>query len=165
MVEVGLQSSWLLSATSRAILITSSWFVHLEDQVAVLGVHLTRVERRAVVIEAPTIALDPSGAVERIKVVLPVEIKRTRPRIVLLHFYVVVLRVPRHVPVVEVVAPTRERWRPEVHHQVLGLILPRDGACVCSAAHLSPIDKPGNVAWCPLEGVLVEIGARLEVRL
>ncbi len=74
--------------------------------------------------DGPSFALPPAAIVEAVEVILPAEVKAASFGVIGIILDVVVAGEPRHVPVVEVVAPTSVGGRPEVHANVLGLVLP-----------------------------------------
>ena len=136
--------------------------VHFEDQMAVLNEDVLFMENRGAIATAP-VTLLPSTLIEAVEIVPPMVLKLTSLLVVLLHFDIVVPHIPRHALIVEVVAPARERRRPEVHEQVLPLSEELHiGRALGLTAHAA-IDFPGDMLRCPLDHILVEVVAWLEV--
>ena len=136
--------------------------VELENKSAILSVDLAGVEGRTVVTEAPAVRLIPAIGIERVKVVLPVEVKATSLRVVVLNLDVVVAREEWHALVAEVITPACEGGRPEIHKQVLRLVGPVDVCATIFPAAFVAIDGPADVLGGPLDDIFVPVGAWLE---
>ena len=89
------------------------------------------------------------------------EVKTASLSVVRLHLDIVILDVPRHVGVTEIVTPSRESWRPEIHHQVLRLGQELHVGGVLLTAHGLTIEVPLDIGGGPLNHILVPIGAGL----
>ena len=140
----------------------ASGVVHLQDKVAVIGVHLAGVEGCATASEGPIVGFQPATSIERVEVIFPVEVEATSLSVVRLNLDVVVVGVPRHASVAEVVAPACERGCPEIHHQDLWLVKEENVGCVLNVSHNISIETPRDVGGCPLDHVLVHVGMWLE---
>ena len=141
----------------------SSGIVHLKHKRAVFGVDLSAIEGGAIVSKAPIFALQPPTLVERVEVVLPSEIEASCLGVEGFNFDVVISGEPRHPRIVEIVAPSCERGRPKVHHEVAGLVQEVHVCSALSPADLIAVDEPRDVVRCPFNHVLVPVGAWLEV--
>ena len=96
------------------------------------------------------------------------EIKSTCLSVVGFSANEVVFGVPRHIGVIEVVAPAWESGRPEVHHEDLWLVEELDIRGVLSSAYDFVVDGPLHVGWSPLDSKRVVASAwlvRVDIRL
>ena len=81
---------------------------HLEHEIALLDEDLSAKESGSVVCETKVITGLPSGQIEVVEVVLPVQIKLSSLLVVSVHLYKVIHGVPRHVNVVKTYLPLRK---------------------------------------------------------
>ena len=116
-------------------------FVHLEDKATLLDKDLGAEESGRVVCEAVVVAGFPSGEVQEVKVVPPVQVKHASLLVVHVDLDVVIHCVPGHVRIVESNLPLGELRSPEVHHERLWLRNQLDGRVKLTVgSHLTAID-------------------------
>ena len=147
---------------SREVTGMSIIVVHLEDEVAIFDVNLTAHEKRRVVLEAPVVACVPFFSVKGVEVVSPSQGEVFLVVIVVIDLDKVVLGVPGHSDIIEIVVPWGPGRSPEVHHE-LSVVLKEVN--ILSAFSLSDeliVDEPANVVGSPLNGVGEPVRLRVE---
>ena len=136
--------------------------VHLEDKVAIFDVNLAAHEKRGVVLETPIVASVPFLGVKGVEVVSPSQGEVFLVNVVVVDLDEVVLGVPGHLGVIEIVVPWRPDRSPEVHHE-LSVVL--EEVNILGALSLSDelvIDVPADVVGSPLNGVGEPVGLGVE---
>ena len=123
---------------------------HLENEVSAMNESLFCTESCAIMIKCSIVTFVPSMDIERVKVILPMEIKSVCRVIVCVRFNVVIDTVPWHVNWMESMSPRVKGWRPEVHHDRLALVhILNSWIFVCDSSDFMAIKTPGNVIWMP----------------
>ena len=154
----------LAAVMSVSMNTVSLWLgLHLEDEIASLGVGIIRVEDARVGLETST-CLMPAASIEIVEIVTPVEPELILVDIVVVHLDIVVEDVPWHISGVEAMSPRIEGRSPEVHSEGLGLAHVVNGllAIMSAMSDLVPIDLPADVVGGPLHLVDVPVVARVE---
>ena len=136
--------------------------VHLEDEVSILNVDLAGHEEGGVVLEAPVVAGVPLLGVEMVEVVSPLQVEVLFLNIIVVHLNEVVLGVPGHLSVVEVVVPWRPHGSPEVHHELSGHVEEVHILGTLGLAHELVVHEPAHVVRGPLDGVSEPVAAGVE---
>ena len=136
--------------------------VHLQDQVTILNINLARHEQGGVVLKSPVVARVPFFRVKCVEVVSPSQSEIFFILIVVIDLDEVVLGVPWHLSVVEIVIPRFPAGRPEVHHELRGHLQEVHILCALALAHELVVDVPADVVRGPLDRVGEPIAARVE---
>ena len=136
--------------------------VHLEDKVSILDVGLAAHEKRRVILKAPVVASVPLLGIEVVEVVSPAQREVLLGLVVVVDLNEVVFGVPRHGNIIKEVAPWGPARSPEVHHELGRHVEEVDVLGVLGLAGQLIVDVPRDVVRGPLDGVGVEIGARIE---
>jgi len=136
--------------------------VHLEDEAAILDVGLAAHEERRVVLEAPVVASVPLLLIEVLEVISPSQLELFSRLVVIVDLDIVVLGVPWHVSVIEVVIPWGPAGSPEVHHELSRHVQEVHVLSALSLSHEVVVDVPADVVRGPLDGVSVPIGVGVE---
>jgi len=90
---------------SREITSVAIVVVHFEDKVAVFDVDLAAHEKRRVVLKAPVITGVPLLGVKCVEIVSPAEFEVLAGCVVVIDLNEIVLSIPRHLSVIEIVVP------------------------------------------------------------
>ena len=138
--------------------------IHLQHERSVLDVDLAAHEERGVVVEAPVVACVPLLLIERLKVVPPAQFEIFLVHIVIIDLDEIILGIPRHVGVIEVVVPGRPGRSPEVHHELRGHGKEVHIFGALALAHELVLDEPADLLRGPLDCVGDPVVARVEAR-
>lgn len=113
---------------------------HLEDKFAMACVDVVTMEFARVVLKA-AFCLVPSIQVKLFEVVAPLELKLIGMIVPREHLNVIVKGIPGHVFVLQAFTPWMTCRRPEVHPQILSLILrPYRSKCIIKMPHFNTIN-------------------------
>jgi len=136
--------------------------IHLEDEAALLDVDLAGHEEGGVVLEAPVVAGVPLLGVKRVEVVSPAQLEILSVVVVVMNFNEVVLGVPGHLGIIEIVVPWRPARSPEVHHELSRHVEEVHILLTFALADQLVVDVPGDLVGSPLDGVGKPVRARVE---
>ena len=154
----------LTAVVSMGVNTVGLWLgLHLEDEIAGLGVGIIWVEDARVGLETST-CLMPAARIEMVEIVTPVEPELVMVDIVVVHLDVVIENVPWHISGIEAMTPRIEGRSPEVHSEGLGLAHVVNGLLTIMRAmsDLVSIDLPADVVGGPLHLVDVPVVTRVE---
>jgi len=105
----------------------------------------------------------PATAIEKVKVIAPVEHKFFFLGAPLVDLNVIEEQVPRHVSSIQSMAPRVESGSPEVHSEGLRLVkVGYSGVSEVRVAHSVAIDGPADVLGGPLKLIDVPVVMRVE---
>ena len=135
-----------------------SGLVHLEDEGTLLNEDLRAEESRRVVGESVVVARLPSGEIEEIEVVSPVQIEHAGLLVIVVHLNIVVHCIPWHIDIIKSDLPLGELRGPEVHHKRLWFADQFDcwvKFTVC--AYLATVNRPSDEVRGPFNLIYMPV--------
>ena len=142
--------------------LSKSGLFHLKNEVTLLHENLWSEESCRIVCKPIVVAGFPSGEIEEIEVISPVQIKHPRLLVICVYFDIVIHRVPWHIMITETYLPLRELWSPEIHHQGLRLWDQFDSwVKLTISTDLATIHWPSNKVWGPFNLINVPVFCRI----
>jgi len=136
--------------------------VHLEVEGTILNVDLAGHKEGRVVLESPVVASVPLLGIPGVEVVSPSELEVLGVLVVVVNFNEIVLGVPRHLSVIEIVVPWRPHGSPEVHHELGRHVKEVHIFLAFALANKFVVNVPADVVGSPLDGVGEPVSARVE---
>ena len=136
--------------------------VHLEVKLTVLDVDLAGHEEGRVVLEAPVVAGVPFLGIPGVEVISPSELEVLGGLIIIVNFNEVVLGVPGHLGVIEIVVPWGPHRTPEVHHELSGHVEEVNILLTFALANEFVVDVPADIVGSPFDGVGEPVRAGVE---
>ena len=135
---------------------------HLQNERAILDIGLATHEERRVVIKSPVVARVPLRLIEGVEVISPAKREVLLIHIIIIHFNEIILGIPRHVRVIEVVVPRRPGWGPEVHHKLSGHGKEVHILGALALTYKLVLNEPADLLRSPFNGVSDPVSAGVE---
>ena len=138
-------------------------WLHLNNKIALLCVHIGRVENTRVRAKRSTL-LEPTSVVEIVEIVTPAEVIVVSVLVVVVNLDIVEEEVPWHILSAEIAAPRVEGRSPEIHLERLEIVqVINSWVMVSGMSELTAIDSPTNMLWRPFKSVGVPLVLRVKM--